>query len=191
MDGSDTAALRLADAELELSKAHEGAARFVRLTLARYLANEAVRRYAETHQDPVLKRASAYLTTLTDGAYVRAGVTEDSKKTTLLSAITAEFEERQVHELSGGERDALYLSLRLAALEAAIERTGPLPIILDDVLVNLDEDHSSAALRCFAGIASNSQVLLFTHHAHIVALAEQVLASDELTVHRLAPASSR
>jgi uncharacterized protein YhaN len=66
-----------------------------------------------------------------------------------------------------------------------------LPIILDDVLVNLDEDHSSAALRCFAGIASNSQVLLFTHHAHIVALAEQVLASDELTVHRLAPASFR
>ena len=96
MDGSDKAALRLADAELELSKAHEGAARFVRLTLARYLANEAVRRYAEAHQDPVLKRASAYLTTLTDGAYVRAGVTEDSKKTTLLSAITAKFEERQI-----------------------------------------------------------------------------------------------
>ena len=191
MDGSDKAALRLADAELELSKAHEGAARFVRLTLARYLANEAVRRYAEAHQDPVLKRASAYLTTLTDGAYVRAGVTEDSKKTTLLSAITAKFEERQIQELSGGERDALYLSLRLAALEAAVERTGPLPIILDDVLVNLDEDHSSAALRCFAGIAATSQVLLFTHHAHIVALAEQVLASDELTVHRLAPASSR
>ena len=191
MDGSDKAALRFADAQLEMSKAQEGAARFVRLILARYLANEAVWRYAEAHQDPVLKCASAYLTTLTDGAYVKAGVTEDSKKTTLLSAITAEFEERQVHELSGGERDALYLSLRLAALEAAIERTGPLPIILDDVLVNLDEDHSSAALRCFAGIASNSQVLLFTHHAHIVALAEQVLASDELTVHRLAPASFR
>ena len=122
--------------------------------LARYLANGAVRRYAEAHQDPVLKRASAYLTTLTDGAYVRAGVTEDSKKTTLLSAITAKLKEQQIHELSGGERDALYLSLRLAALEAAIERTGPLPIILDDVLVNLDEDHSStdaSLLRWYCG----------------------------------------
>lgn len=191
MDGSDKAALRFANAQLELSKAEEGSARFVRLTLARYLASEAVRRYADAHQDPVLERASAHLKTLTEGAYVKAGVTEDSKKTTLLSAITAKLEERQVYELSGGERDALYLSLRLAALEVAVERTGPMPIILDDVLVNLDEDHSRAALRCFAGIASNSQVLLFTHHAHIVDLAEEVLTSNELTVHRLAPASFR
>jgi uncharacterized protein YhaN len=128
---------------------------------------------------------------LTDGAYVRAGVTEDFKKTTLLSAITAGGEEWRIHELSSGTRDALYLSLRLAALEAAVERTGPMPIVLDDILVNLDEEHSSAALRCFANISSTSQVLLFTHHAHVVSLAENVLSSKELAVHHLAAASSR
>jgi uncharacterized protein YhaN len=191
MDGSDKAALRSADAQFELGRAEEGSARFVRLTLARYLANEAVRRYAEAHQDPILERASTHLAMLTDGAYVRAGVTEDFKKTTLLSAVTAGGEEWQIHELSSGTRDALYLSLRLAALEAAVERTGPMPIVLDDILVNLDEDHSLAALRSFANISSTSQVLLFTHHAHVVDLAENVLSSKELAVHHLAAASSR
>jgi len=83
------AALRFADAQLEMSKAQEGAARFVRLILARTLANEAVWAIRGGPPGSVLKCASAYLTTLTDGAYVKAGVTEDSKKTTLLSAITA------------------------------------------------------------------------------------------------------
>jgi len=191
MDGSDKAALRSADVQFELGKAEEGSMRFVRLILARYLANEAVRRYAEAHQDPIIERASTHLEMLTDGAYTRAGVIEDPKKTTLLSAVTAGQEEWQIHELSSGTRDALYLSLRLAALEAAVERTGPMPIVLDDILVNLDEEHSAAALRCFANISSTSQVLLFTHHVHVVDLAKSVLSSEQLAIHHLAAASSR
>ncbi len=186
MDGSDRAALRSADVQFELGKAEEGSERFVRLILARYLANEAVRRYAEAHQDPIIERASTYLAMLTNGAYTRAGVIEDSKKATLLSAVTASGEEWQIHQLSSGIRDVLYLSLRLAALEASVERTGPMPIVLDDILVNLDEEHSAAALRCFANISSTSQVLLFTHHSHIVDLAESVLSTQELALHHLA-----
>ena len=176
MDGSDRAALRSADVQFELGKAEEGSERFVRLILARYLANEAVRRYAEAHQDPIIERASTYLAMLTNGAYTRAGVIEDSKKATLLSAVTASGEEWQIHQLSSGIRDVLYLSLRLAALEASVERTGPMPIVLDDILVNLDEEHSAAALRCFANISSTSQVLL----------AESVLSTQELALHHLA-----
>ena len=186
MDGSDRAALRSADVQFELSKAEDGSARYVRLVLARYLANEAVRRYSEAHQDPILSRASTNLVALTDGAYLKVGVVEDSKKVTLLCATSADGEVKIVPELSSGERDALYISLRLAALEAAVERTGPFPIILDDVLVNLDEEHSASALLCFAELASTSQVLLFTHHSHIVDLAEHVLSASQISVHHLA-----
>lgn len=60
-----------------------------------------------------------------------------------------------------------------------------MPIMLDDILVNLDEYRSTAALRSLASIAMKTQVLLFTHHLHIVDLAEQMLTQNELIVHRL------
>lgn len=185
MDGSDKAARRSADARFKLDEAIEGAERYSRFFLARFIADEAIRRYTETHQDPVLTIAGQHLATLTDGAYVKAGVEEDTRRGALLSMISNTGEEKQLDELSSGTRDALYLALRLAALEATITRTGPMPIVLDDILVNFDERRSATALQCLASIAMGTQVLLFTHHQHIVDLAEQRLGENKLVVHRL------
>jgi len=185
MDGSDAAAEQLANAHFELSRAEEGADRFVRLVLARHLADEAIRRYRDAHQDPVLERASGHLALLTNGECVKVGVEEDSKKGPLLSALYATGEEKQVPELSTGTRDALYFALRLAAIEESIARTGPMPIVLDDVLVNFDDDRSKAALRCLSLVAAKSQVLLFTHHHHVTSLAAEALAANEFILHEL------
>ena len=185
MDGSDAAAIEIGTAQLELSNAVEGAERYTRLVLARFLADEAIRRYREAHQDPVLQRASRYLGLLTDGECTRVGVDDDTKKGPLLSAVYSTGEEKQVPALSSGTRDALYFALRLAAIEESVTRTGPMPIVLDDVLINFDDDRSRAALRCLVTVAATSQVLLFTHHHHVVSLAEDALAASDFVVHDL------
>lgn len=185
MDGSDAAAEQLAGAQFELSRAEEGAGRFVRFVLARYLADEAIRRYRDEHQDPVLERASRHLALLTDGDCIKVGVEEDSKKGPVVSARYATGEEKQVPELSSGTRDALYFALRLAAIEESIARTGPMPIVLDDVLVNFDDDRARAALHCLSLVASTSQILLFTHHHHVISLATETLAAGEFVLHEL------
>jgi uncharacterized protein YhaN len=170
---------------LQISRAEEGAHRFVQLLLARYIADEAIRRYRDAHQDPVLERASTYLALLTNGECTKVGVDEDQKKGPLISALYGTGEEKQVLELSSGTRDALYFALRLAAIEESIARIGPMPILLDDVLVNFDDDRSMAALRCLAEIASNTQVLLFTHHRHMISLATEALPPKGYVVHEL------
>jgi uncharacterized protein YhaN len=185
MDGSDAAADQMETAQFELSRAEEGAHRFVQLLLARYIADEAIRRYRDAHQDPVLERASTYLALLTNGECTKVGVDEDQKKGPLISALYGTGEEKQVLELSSGTRDALYFALRLAAIEESIARIGPMPILLDDVLVNFDDDRSMAALRCLAEIASNTQVLLFTHHRHMISLATEALPPKGYVVHEL------
>ncbi|HUV57760.1 MAG TPA: hypothetical protein VMV96_03020, partial [Acidimicrobiales bacterium] len=66
-----------------------------------------------------------------------------------------------------------------------------MPVVLDDVLVNFDDNRARAALRCLATLAESGQVLLFTHHRHVLSLAEEVLAPEQYTVHELATAASR
>jgi hypothetical protein len=188
MDGSDSAASEAARAQYELARAVEAAERYTRVVLARFIADEAIRRYSEAHQDPLLERASRYLQLLTEGGCLEIGVGEDPKKGPRLSAVYSGGEERSVPQLSDGTRDQLYLALRLAAIGEALGRNGPMPVVLDDILVNFDDDRSRAALRCLAALAESSQVLLFTHHRHVLSLAEEVLTPEQLTVHELDPA---
>jgi len=189
LDGSDAAASEAARAQYELARAVEAAERYTRVVLARFIADEAIRRYSEAHQDPLLERASRYLQLLTEGGCREIGVGEDPKKGPRLSAIYSGGEERSVPQLSDGTRDQLYFALRLAAIEEALGRNGPMPVVLDDVLVNFDDNRARAALRCLAALAASSQVLLFTHHRHVLSLAEEVLAPEQLTVHELALAA--
>ena len=60
-----------------------------------------------------------------------------------------------------------------------------MPVVLDDVLVNFDDDRARSALRCLAALATTSQVLLFTHHRHVLALAEETLTADEFVAQEL------
>ncbi|HPO71383.1 MAG TPA: DNA repair protein Rad50, partial [Armatimonadota bacterium] len=77
--------------------------------------------------------------------------------------------ERDEERLSRGARDALMLCARLAAIEQAVDRL-PLPVVLDDALVNLDRRRHERALRIVARLAEKTQVLLFTCHEHTMAL---------------------
>ncbi len=61
------------------------------------------------------------------------------------------------------------MSLRLALASSYARRGAPLPLVLDDVLVNFDADRAKAAaavLRDFA--AAGHQLLVFTCHEHIL-----------------------
>jgi hypothetical protein len=73
-----------------------------------------------------------------------------------------------VESLSRGTREQLFLSLRLALASSYARRGSPLPLVLDDVLVNFDADRAKAAaavLRDFA--AEGHQLLVFTCHEHL------------------------
>ncbi len=185
MDGSDSAASAEAIAESELAKGSEAAELYVRLVLARYIATEAIRRYSDKHQDPLLSRASNYLNQLTDGRYKRTAVVEDSKSRPRLSTIDLNGEERSISELSDGTRDQLYFALRLAAIQETVDSGFVLPVVLDDVLVNFDDNRTRSALKSLTNLARSTQVLLLTHHEHMLSLASDALASGEFSVVRL------
>ncbi|MEX2558534.1 MAG: hypothetical protein WD403_01405, partial [Pirellulales bacterium] len=90
-----------------------------------------------------------------------------------------------VEAMSEGTADQLYLALRLAGIEAYLGRNEPIPFIVDDILIKFDNDRSVATLQALARLSRRAQVIFFTHHQHLVELAQSNLPPDVVFVHRL------
>ncbi|MGA2257084.1 MAG: hypothetical protein ABSG53_20725, partial [Thermoguttaceae bacterium] len=106
------------------------------------------------------------------GEQVLAGVRPDGK-TVLPTA------------MSEGTCDQLYLALRLASLETWLQRSEPMPFIVDDILVSFDNQRAVATLEVLAELSAQTQVIFFAHHEHLVNLATQCMSGAVLFVHRL------
>ncbi|MGI8428606.1 MAG: ATP-binding protein [Solirubrobacteraceae bacterium] len=79
----------------------------------------------------------------------------------------------------------LYLALRLASLERHVALHGPMPVILDDVVLHSDPRRKSAILGALADLGRRTQVIAFIHDPQVVALAQNAIDPDLLTVHEL------
>ncbi|HZL91398.1 MAG TPA: AAA family ATPase [Pirellulaceae bacterium] len=128
---------------------------------------DVVRRKYETERQPeTLQKASVYLKELTQGQYVRVWMPLDRR------ALLAEDElgrSLPLEVLSRGTHEAIYISLRLALASSFARRGALLPLVFDDVLVNLDRSRTQAAARVFKEFAADGrQILMFTCHEHIV-----------------------
>lgn len=88
--------------------------------------------------------------------------------------------------MNEGTTDQLYLALRIAAVEHLIDQGIKLPFLADDLFVNFDDDRAAAGFRVLAELAGKTQVLFFTHHAHLSDVASQALAPHRLSVCGLA-----
>jgi uncharacterized protein YhaN len=155
----------------------EIAARYVRTRLAHTLLRAGIDSFRRQQQGPLLARAGTLFARLTEGRYERLGVDEDDAGRLSIVALRPDRSDCPAERLSEGTRDQLYLALRLAAIESYAARTEPLPFIADDLLVNFDDRRARAALRVLGEMGASMQVILFTHHAHIAAMADPALAS--------------
>jgi uncharacterized protein YhaN len=182
------AAEAAAAAQYHLSRIREAAERWCRAKLASELLSREIERYREENQGPLLAASSTLFSRLTLGALsgVRAGFDERDRPS--LRCVRAGGSEVDVTGLSDGTRDQLYLSLRLASLLRRAEVAEPMPLVLDDVLIQLDDQRAAAALGVLAEVSRRMQVLFFTHHARLVELARASVPPDELVVHELASA---
>ena len=160
---------------------------YTRLCLASSVLRESIERYREKNQGPVLQRASRLFATMTLGSF--AGLRDDynEKGEPVLVGLRADGRTIVgVDGMSDGTCDQLYLSLRLASLEHYLEQNAPIPFIVDDILVQFDDDRAAAALRILAELSDRTQVIFFTHHQHLMHVAQEQVADSRLFVHQLA-----
>src|SRR5690606_12159437 len=146
-----------------------------RLALLSRVLQEADRRFRDEHQPDVLRRAGAYLSTITGGRYVRLFL--DQKGTGLqLGLLRADepFPRTVSFPLSRGTLDQVYLALRLAIVDRLDANQEPLPLFLDEVFINWDGARRRNALALLEQVSARRQVFFFTCHQW---LAEEVLSA--------------
>jgi exonuclease SbcC len=181
VDSADTAAAAREHMERDAAGVRLAIVPWMRSRLAHALLDEALKRFRERAQGPMLLAASRYFQQMTDGQFVRL-VSDDSGTKPHLLAQRSNGGQVRVEGLSEGTRDQLYLALRLAALELRRDAGYDLPVVLDDVLMTSDDGRAALALRAVADFARDYQVIVFTHHAHLLAVAERSVPGPMLQV---------
>jgi len=136
-------------------------------TVAHALLTLTRRDFEAQRQPEAVRRTGALFEEVTGGRWGRIIASDGAVR--VLREENGRVIERDEERLSRGARDALMLCARLAAIEQAVDRL-PLPVVLDDALVNLDRRRHERALRIVARLAEKTQVLLFTCHEHTMAL---------------------
>jgi uncharacterized protein YhaN len=130
----------------------------------------------QQNQSLLLQRIGALFSRLTGGAYTRVltEIGDDNVTHLILQQHDFPDERQSVRELSEGTRDQLYLALRLAAIEEHAAIAPALPFIGDDILQTFDDDRALAAMQVLQEISQRVQVILLTHHRHVLDLAARL-----------------
>ena len=124
--------------------------------------------YEHERQPETLQEASRFLVRMTQGRYPRVWTPFGQRE---LRVDDADGQSLAVEALSRGTREQLFLSLRMALAAYSARRGAPLPMVLDDVLVNFDAARAQAAAEVLSEFAaSGHQVLVFTCHEHIMTM---------------------
>ena len=127
--------------------------------------------YEADRQPETLRDASVYFHKLSDGRYRRIWTPLGMN---VLKVDDDEGRPLEIADLSRGTREQLFFSLRLALANSFAKRGVVLPLMLDDVLVNFDDDRVAAAAKLLQEYGERGrQVFVFTCHRHIAAAFQQ------------------
>lgn len=167
----------IVERESASAQMHLALERYLELSVARDLLTTAMARIRAEQQDPLIARAGALFAATTRGEFVGIETDIDERGQPIVVGRRANGGTATVLTMSDGTRDQLFLAFRLASLENYASATEPLPFIADDILVHFDDERSQATLELLADFGKSNQVLLFTHHRSVRALAEPLASA--------------
>ncbi|SFJ70710.1 Uncharacterized protein YhaN [Bosea sp. OK403] len=181
--GGDDAVARLDEERRTLLvELEEKAISFARRKLGIAAAHQALQIYRETHRTSMLQSASEAFQTITKGAY--SGLkTQPSGDKEILLGVMAAGGSKLATDMSTGTRAQLYLALRIAGYHEFAKTRPSLPFIADDILETFDDFRSEEACRLLAEMAKTGQVIVATHHRHLINIARGICPA--ITVHEL------
>lgn len=182
--GDDAAAQAAARKEEALAEMREVAERYVRVKTSATLLRWAIERYRREKQAPLLKRAGELFMVMTECSFASLQVAFDDQDNAYLTGVRPDGSVVPVPGMSSGTADQLYLALRVAAIEDYLDRADGLPFVADDLFINFDDDRAAAGFRLLGELSQKTQVLFFTHHQHLVDIAQKTL-DDSVSLVRL------
>ena len=195
--GGDAAAARLASERRTLViELRDRAHRALALEFGAEAAARALHHYRETHRSAMMERASEAFAAISCGAFAGLVTLPDLHEDRLAArrpdpdsppveivGPAAGRGRRREGGLSKGTRHQLFLALRIAGYHLLAAGRTPPPFLCDDVLETFDDERAGATLRLLGEMGHKGQVIVLTHHEHVLDLAREAVPGARL--HRL------
>ena len=137
------------------------------LTIALLLLKEARNKYERERKPDVVLEGQRFFSTFTGGRYPRLISPPGESQIDVEDRVG---QRKNLTQLSRGTAEQLYLALRFGLIKEFSRRSEPLPIIMDDILVNFDPQRAEKACSAIGELAEKNQVILFTCHPETVEL---------------------
>ncbi|MEI2663628.1 ATP-binding protein [Rossellomorea sp. LJF3] len=142
-------------------------------TLAGVSLSKTMELYQKTKMPKVIELAEENFRELTEEHYKRIFLLDDEMiKVERMDGTTF-----HAIELSQGTKEQLFISIRFALIQSMGDKY-PLPVLIDDGVVNFDLARTKAFLSLLRKVARDHQVLFFTCHPHI----RQSFTDEEMIV---------
>ena len=125
------------------------------------LIEETRARYERERQPDVVRAAESHFGRITGGRYARIVAPPGDVS---VRVETEGGTSRVTEQLSRGTAEQLYLALRFGLIEEFAQHAEPLPVVMDDILVNFDAERADRAASSIRDLATRHQVLYFTCH---------------------------
>jgi uncharacterized protein YhaN len=184
MDGSATAADAQQKIAQQAARIAELSSDYASSRIASAVLAQVIDAYQKRNQGPLIEWASKRFAVITGGRYTGVVIDYDEERQ-ILKAVRADGERLSMEQLSTGRRDQLFLALRLAAIEGHLDNGEPLPVIVDDILIQFDDEAAAATFKVLADLSQRTQVLFLTHHEHLLDVAQTAIGADAYKPHRL------
>jgi len=187
MDGNAIAAIAADDAQLALAEMQDLSTRYMQIHLAASVLRKSMERYREQNQGPVLKRASELFQRFTLNSFcgLKTDYMGNHDQQILVGLRTPDNLVIPTTGMSDGTRDQLYLALRLASIERYIEKNAQMPLLVDDILINFDDERSKETLSILGELCQKTQIFFLTHHPRLLELAKETVPNEHLVIHQL------
>jgi uncharacterized protein YhaN len=149
--------------EIKREQLNRSARQWAAATLAVEMLERAKREYEKNRQPGVIQSAESLFYFISEGNYRR--IIKPIDKDELLIE-NERSESRSAVEMSRGTREQLYLSMRFGLIAEYESRSEPLPILMDDVFVNFDDDRRQRLAETLKKFSQNRQVIVLSCHRH-------------------------
>lgn len=161
IEGESELAEIMTELESEKQKLHSSYKDWIAGKIALKLLEDEKSKFEKEKQPDVIKNSNAYFSKITGERYKRINVSQDEK---VVSVFDKREASKKIEQLSRGTKEQLLISLRLGFIEEYERKAEPLPLIVDEVLVNFDPKRAGETAGILHEFGKNRQILIFTCH---------------------------
>jgi uncharacterized protein YhaN len=157
----------LTSLEIRRQKLREAYKEWLSGKLALHVLSEVKSDYEKNRQPAVIKAAGNYFRSITQMRYQGLRASLEASEVSVYDEREAS---RSIDQLSRGTREQLLVCLRLGLIEEYEQQAEPLPVIVDEILVNFDKERARETAKILQQFAQNRQILIFTCHPSTIDL---------------------